>query len=309
SGAGSAAPPARASGPQAAQGSIATAPTSYADPAPQPGPAPVPPSAVGGRPPWLLLGFAALTVVGVAGFFMMRGRGEAPAPTPAGPATATDPDPAPPTGPPVVAGPAAGDDQPAPDPDPTTGAGTTPDPVAAPPGTDPPAAGDNPAVATGGDKPSTAPEAAPEPETNGKPTGAGRPGRRPQPSKGEAGNARALALYTEAFKHRYAGREDRALLLFRAALRAGDLPPNKRSEVDTQIINLSRKFGEIEILTDIAGAQVSVDGVTHGRTPLREPILVRPGTHRVSLQIPGQAPQTRNVQVSAGQKAPITLKH
>jgi serine/threonine protein kinase len=305
--------PARVSKQAAAQGSIATAPTSYVDSPPPVEPRQAPPPATGGRPPWLFLGFLGLAIAGGAGFFVLRGRNPAPA-------AVTDPaagkDPATTTDPATTASGTAEPETTAPG---TTTAGATatgsPDPAAPTGGdntNDPPlgtttttGAGDE---ATGAGTAATAKNETTAAEKPDKPANTGRPGRRPSGSNPEAGNSRALALYNEGFAHRYAGREDLALLRFRAAIRAGGLPPNKRSEVDTQIISLSRKFGEIEVFNDVAGTQVSVDGIAHGRTPLPNPILVKPGSHQVSLQIPGQPLQQRTIKVAAGGKVPIRLR-
>ncbi|HEY0706207.1 MAG TPA: protein kinase [Polyangia bacterium] len=305
----------RASAQGPAQGSIATAPTSYSDPPAQPAPRNPPPPASSGGPPWLLLAFVALTVAGGVGFWLMRGRTPATAPAIATAPETTDPAPGP--NPAQPNPPSTGED-----PTPAKDPAATPEPaVLGEPGraasgeavagkpteTEPdPAPGATPGQA----KPESTAAAASDPAA-GKPEknpANERPGRRNPSGKSDSGNTRALTLYDQAFSHRYAGREDKALILFRAALRAGELPPNKRSEVDTQIINLSRKFGEIEILTQIRGAQVSVDGVARGRTPLPEPILVKPGAHRVSVVLPGKPPQERTLKVEANQKALFPLR-
>lgn len=106
---------------------------------------------------------------------------------------------------------------------------------------------------------------------------------------------------------RRAGQQDQALLTYREALRAGGLNTAERADAEMQVIYLGRQFGEIEIL-GAAGARVVVDGRARGYTPLQEPLLVRPGKHTVSLELPGYQPSTRTVVVMAGKKELISIK-
>jgi hypothetical protein len=293
--------------------SIGTAPTTFSAAASQAAarpesPAPAP--AVRSRAPLVL---AALVLIGVGsagGLLWLRTRASesapasAPAAIAAGPATgkrAADPVATPP--PPAL---------PAPIRDPAVAKiEGSPAPIAPAPGTlaapdangttesAAPAAGnaENPAAAVA-DEAKANPANSPPDKS---PSAATKPAAR---SPG-----RARALYEQAFDHRAAGEEDKALLAYRAALRAEGLSASERADAETQVINLSRKYGEIEVLSPgVAGAVISIDGRIIGRTPLRDPILVRPGSHEITLQLPGYQPRRDRRSVAAGKKEVISLK-
>jgi hypothetical protein len=120
---------------------------------------------------------------------------------------------------------------------------------------------------------------------------------------------RAHVLYEKAFEHRAAGEEDKALLAYRAALRTEGLSTSERADAETQVINLSRKYGEIEVMSPgVSGAVIAIDGRQIGRTPLRDPVLVRPGTHVVTMDLTGYQTRTARVTVAAGKKELLSLK-
>jgi hypothetical protein len=133
-----------------------------------------------------------------------------------------------------------------------------------------------------------------------------KPAARPKPTPPKK-PSRGAALQQEGLRLRMAGLEDRALLAYRGALADETLPPALRAEAEAQVIALSRKFGELEILSAVGGAEVSVDGRPVGRTPLREPILVRPGKHQISLSLSGYQTRQTTVTVPAGGKELLRL--
>jgi serine/threonine protein kinase len=275
------------------RGSVATAPTTFSAAAsqastPPPPLAPAPKSSA----PLVFAAVGLLALVSAGGLFWLRSRA---APESA-PAIAAAP-------PPAAAPPA-----------------TTP-PTAVPPAATPP-----PAVPPVAESPPPAPAQPSEPQT---PPAAAVPATAAadQPAPGTAGADAALdkvkpaaaiakpparsagrAQYEQAFNHRAAGEEDKALLAYRAALRAGGLSSSERADAETMVINLGRKYGEIEVMSGVVGATISVDGRARGRTPLREPILVRPGTHVITLELAGYQPRTNSVTVGPGEKKFISLK-
>jgi hypothetical protein len=183
--------------------------------------------------------------------------------------------------------------------EPAPAAGTTPDPD----GVLPPDLEAAAAARAGGTTGLPTTETA---EPGDKPTPAEK--SRPPIAKPAARSpGRAHALYEKAFEHRAAGEEDKALLGYRAALRAEGLSVGERADAETQVINLSRKYGEIEII-GASGAVIAVDGREVGRTPLGDPLLVRPGNHVVTMQLPGYQLRTDRVAVAAGQKRLLTVK-
>ncbi len=277
--------------------------------------APAPAPAGKRRGPLILV--TALVAAGVAGMFWWKRPRPAPtgtvatatgptAPTP-GPAATTAPPPAPPTA--SKAPPTASKAPPASDPvaqPPATGE-TAPPPgqqaagnEAPPPAetvveTDPkqgegiPPAGEEVGAEAKPPGPTTAergePEVAPPRRRGGKARG-------PAPrTVNTAGGG--SAFYRQAMNHRAQGEEDQALLAFRSALSAGGLDPDEKADAERQSIALRRKFGEVEVLCNIADAQVTIDGRLVGKTPLGRPVLVTPGRHTLVISREGYRTITR----------------
>ena len=134
----------------------------------------------------------------------------------------------------------------------------------------------------------------------GTPEGPG-PGARPA-RKGPSGQA----LFQKAIDHRASGREAEALLALRAALAAGGLTEQQRSAAETQSIDLQRKFAELEVICDLDGAQVAVDGKMQGRTPLRRPLLLKPGRRTLTITRAGYRTITRAIELKPKER--LTLR-
>lgn len=56
----------------------------------------------------------------------------------------------------------------------------------------------------------------------------------------------------------------------------------------------------VTITTDVAGAEVFIDGEKAGKTPMTLAGKLSPGAHRIELRMEGRAPVTQNVDVKAG---------
>jgi hypothetical protein len=103
----------------------------------------------------------------------------------------------------------------------------------------------------------------------------------------------------------YAG----ALGSFQRYLQEGqkDLTPERRGEVQREVERLRSRVALLDITTVPAGAEVSVDDVPVGRTPLKEKVLVSAGRRKVSAELPGHAPISRMVDVAGADTVPVEL--
>lgn len=63
----------------------------------------------------------------------------------------------------------------------------------------------------------------------------------------------------------------------------------------------------LEVVVEPPGASVTVDGRDVGKSPLRRPLLVDPGTHVVRAALEGRAPAEASVKVVSGQKERVSL--
>jgi tetratricopeptide (TPR) repeat protein len=144
---------------------------------------------------------------------------------------------------------------------------------------------------------------------------------------------RAVALYAEAdyqaalveFKRAYAtvpnptvlyniGETEYQLQSYADALAAftrylGDAPPGAqhRSEVEASLEVLKTRVGHLSIVTLPPGAEVSIDDVVLGKTPLPERLLVSIGHRKVTATLSGRSPVVRYVDVAADESASVSI--
>jgi hypothetical protein len=71
--------------------------------------------------------------------------------------------------------------------------------------------------------------------------------------------------------------------------------------------NLPAGSGAVAVVADIEGAQVSVDGLARGATPL-EPLPASPGTHEVTVSKPCHVSRTASVEVIEGQVSDLRVE-
>ncbi|MEZ4297109.1 MAG: PEGA domain-containing protein [Polyangiaceae bacterium] len=102
----------------------------------------------------------------------------------------------------------------------------------------------------------------------------------------------------------YAG----ALRTFEKYLAEGgaEVPEEKQVSVKADLQKLRLRVGRIEIVTPTEGAEVSIDDVPVGKTPLAEQLLVTAGRRRVTLSHAGRT-LNRVVEVAGGEVAKVEL--
>jgi tetratricopeptide (TPR) repeat protein len=81
--------------------------------------------------------------------------------------------------------------------------------------------------------------------------------------------------------------------------------PEEIAAVEAAVLELQEYLGLIVIITDVAGAEVTVDGTAVGTTPLTGPLTVQVGRHVVTVTAEGYAPSQSEVTVAAGEAARV----
>jgi hypothetical protein len=78
------------------------------------------------------------------------------------------------------------------------------------------------------------------------------------------------------------------------------VPAKQRKEVETELDHLKARVAYVTVVVNVEGAEVLIDDVSVGTSPLAEPIVVNSGRHMVAVRKPGLVGDSESV-VLAGQ--------
>jgi hypothetical protein len=86
-------------------------------------------------------------------------------------------------------------------------------------------------------------------------------------------------------------------------------PPSAthRHEVEQTIDTLRARVGRVAIKANVGDAEITVDDELVGKTPLAQPILVSIGRRKITAMHAGRAPDTRFVDIAAGDTVKVDL--
>lgn len=93
--------------------------------------------------------------------------------------------------------------------------------------------------------------------------------------------------------------------------KGGDaLSNDRRTSVTKDLEMLDRRTAFLMITSNVAGAEVLIDDVVMGKTPLETPLLVDAGVHRVTLRRSGYQQKTNRIILAGGdeQSVPFPLE-
>lgn len=88
------------------------------------------------------------------------------------------------------------------------------------------------------------------------------------------------------------------------------IAPERRREVSDEISALTRRVATVTITADVSGAEVWVDDARMGTTPLRTPLLLNAGQHRLTLRHANFPERSRRVTAVGGasERYELTLR-
>ncbi|HTV25644.1 MAG TPA: PEGA domain-containing protein, partial [Polyangiaceae bacterium] len=90
--------------------------------------------------------------------------------------------------------------------------------------------------------------------------------------------------------------------------KGGDaLPADRRAAVNKDLEMLGHRTAFLTIGANLEGAEVLVDDLLVGKTPLGPALLVDAGVHRVTVRRPGYTPKTSNVTLAGGDEQNLTV--
>lgn len=100
-----------------------------------------------------------------------------------------------------------------------------------------------------------------------------------------------------------------AMRSFETYLREGGsaVSSERKAEVEKEIAKLRARVGHLEIVTNVPGAEVSIDDVVVGKTPLAQSVVVSTGKRRVSATKEGYTPVSRIVEVAGTDSSRVEL--
>ncbi len=85
------------------------------------------------------------------------------------------------------------------------------------------------------------------------------------------------------------------------------LTGSKRKRAEQELAGLRTKVAELAIRANLEGAEVTVNDVVLGTTPLPEEVWVNPGRHRVQVTYPGRIPAGKVIAAVAGETVEVDL--
>lgn len=87
----------------------------------------------------------------------------------------------------------------------------------------------------------------------------------------------------------------------------GQVPNDRVAAVRTELNELQQRVGRLTVETDVAEAEVLIDDLVVGTTPLAAPVLVNAGLRRVTVRHPEFPPHSQRVSVAGGEQLRVSL--
>jgi tetratricopeptide (TPR) repeat protein len=81
----------------------------------------------------------------------------------------------------------------------------------------------------------------------------------------------------------------------------------RKQAVQEELAKVRARIAYVHLTSNVEGAEVLVDDVLVGRTPLQTPVHVSTGRRRITGRAPGHAPVTQIVDAAGGEDVPVTL--
>jgi hypothetical protein len=109
----------------------------------------------------------------------------------------------------------------------------------------------------------------------------------------------------QAERHEYVA----AIKLLTDYLRQGgnEIPPERRQSAGEDIRKLRQRTSELRVDVSVPGAEVFVNDVSVGRSPLLEPVLVNVGTCRVRAEKTGYVTKRQTIPVAGAEQLRVEL--
>jgi PEGA domain len=85
------------------------------------------------------------------------------------------------------------------------------------------------------------------------------------------------------------------------------VPAARKADVLKDIEKLKSRVATVEIVSTVPDAEISIDDVSMGKTPLAKPILVSAGRHKISVSKAGFTASTKVIEIASGDSLKLPL--
>jgi len=86
------------------------------------------------------------------------------------------------------------------------------------------------------------------------------------------------------------------------------VPRDRRVQVESEIKKLEGRVARVTVKANVDGADVLVDDVVVGKTPLTSPLVVSAGRRKIGINKAGSPPQSRAIDVAGGDETSVDLE-
>ena len=87
-----------------------------------------------------------------------------------------------------------------------------------------------------------------------------------------------------------------------------EIDPERRAEVNALITKLAGRIARVTVICNVSGAQIYVDDVPVGVSPLSEALRISAGTRRIAAALSGKPRSTRVVDAVGGERISIEIE-
>lgn len=85
------------------------------------------------------------------------------------------------------------------------------------------------------------------------------------------------------------------------------VPAARRADVQRDIDKLKARVANVEMVTTVADAEVTIDDVVVGKTPLAKPIMVSAGRHKITVSKTGFTASTKVIEIASGDSLKVPI--
>lgn len=86
-----------------------------------------------------------------------------------------------------------------------------------------------------------------------------------------------------------------------------EIDPARITEVQGQLERMRARIAKVSIAVSIPNADVSIDDVSIGKSPIVGPLTINSGRHRISASLPGYFPATSVIEVAGNDNKTVSL--